>query len=199
VDLSRPPAGVKLQDNGVDLRIEVSHRSVATALGTLGVAIFWNGIVSIFVAVAIAGTLHNFDIAQPSWLPTPEVGKIKMGLGMTLFLWLFLLPFIMAGWTFISMFLMAMFGKTEISIERHGCTLFTGLGHLGVRKRFEASDVLDVQLDRKPWSDKRGNIHYKHEIVVSLRAGKPIRFGSGLSEPRCQFITALLRKAVLRP
>jgi hypothetical protein len=56
VDLNRPPQGAWLVNDGGGTAIGASHRSLGAAAGLLFAALFWNGIVSIFVMLAISGT-----------------------------------------------------------------------------------------------------------------------------------------------
>ena len=58
VDLSRPPNGAWHRRDGMGVVIGASQRSLGTAFGALLFALFWNGIVSVFVAIALGSTLH---------------------------------------------------------------------------------------------------------------------------------------------
>src|SRR5688572_4214903 len=96
-DLQHPPAGAWYRSSGLETVIGATHRSVGAALGLLAFSLFWNGIVSIFVLFAVAGTLVNFGIPAPEWFPAPKMNGNLLGAGMTIFLWLFLTPFIAIG------------------------------------------------------------------------------------------------------
>src|SRR5262245_39184913 len=73
VDLAKPPAGAWCHQRGSEMRIGATHRAVGSALGLLAISLFWNGIVSVFVLLAIAGTLRNLHIPVPHWLSTPNL------------------------------------------------------------------------------------------------------------------------------
>lgn len=81
----------------MSVNIGATHRSIGSAIGLLLFALFWNGIVSVFVLFAIAGTLKQFNIGLPEWFPAPNMNGEPMSLGMVLFLWIFLTPFIAIG------------------------------------------------------------------------------------------------------
>ncbi len=92
VDFHQPPSGVQCAMAGDEIKIWATHRSTGAAIVTLFFALFWNGIVSVFVLVAVASTLGHLGILVPDWFPAPEMNGNPMGVGMTIFLWLFLTP-----------------------------------------------------------------------------------------------------------
>ena len=71
---------------------------------------------SIVVLLAIAGTLRNLHVSAPSWFPAPVVNDSSMSVGMTIFLWLFLTPFILIGLAMIGAFLSCLAGRTEVRV-----------------------------------------------------------------------------------
>ena len=113
IDLNNPPAGTWFVRNGMDTVIGGTNRSLGTATGLLAIGLFWNGIVSIFISLALSATLHNLHISLPAWLPIPKMNGGNMNGGMTIFLWLFLTPFIVIGLSMIGAFLSAIAGKTR--------------------------------------------------------------------------------------
>ena len=78
-------------------------------------ALVWNGIVSILMLFVISGKLHNLHVPLPGWFPAPrtESGG-AMSVGMTLFLWIFLTPFILVGLFVAGCCLSSLFGRTEV-------------------------------------------------------------------------------------
>jgi hypothetical protein len=192
LDLNRPPHGVWYRSEGRSHVIGATHRSWGAALGTLAVSLFWNGIVSIFVLLATAGTLSHLGVQVPLWFPAPKMNGSPMTVGMLLFLWLFLTPFILIGLTMIGAFLLALGGRTEVTIHNAQGSVFTGIGPLGYRRRFDASGVRQVRLKDKQGQDGQSQT----EIVIEPHEGKLIKFGSSLPEERRQFIAAALRQAL---
>jgi hypothetical protein len=168
------------------------------AAGTLAFALFWNGIVSVFVLIAIAGTLNNMGVPLPSWFPAPDMNGSPMSTGMNLFLWLFLTPFIVIGASMIGAFCMSIAGKTEVRADPQGGIVFTGIGPLGYRRRFMPSHVSDVRIENKQWRDSDGDRQQKTNIIIETKEGKLIRFGSMLSSERRRYLAALLRKSLVR-
>lgn len=198
VDFSRPPPGVRCDLSGGGLLVAATHRAPGAAVGTLVFALFWNGIVSVFVLLAVAGTLHNLHVTAPAWFPSPDMNGSPMSAGMTLFLWIFLAPFIAIGAAMIGAFLLTVGGRTEVRTDQNEGTVFTGIGPLGYRRRFLTGNVSDVRIDDRQWRDSDGDRQRKTVIVIETREGKLLRFGAMLSEERRKFVAALLRKALVR-
>ena len=88
VRLDNPPAGAWRRNDGIATVIGATHRSIPGALGALAFGLFWNGIVSVFVLVALAATLKNLGITPPHWFPAPVMNGSGMGVGITIFLWI---------------------------------------------------------------------------------------------------------------
>jgi hypothetical protein len=69
--LSKPPAGCSIiaLDHGVIAR--ASLRSVSGFIFPALFALFWNGVISLFVSQAIAGLYANLIGPVPEWFPSP--------------------------------------------------------------------------------------------------------------------------------
>lgn len=196
VDASRPPDGTWFQRDGRGIVIRATHRSIGQAFGLLVFTLFWNGIVSVFVSLALASTLKLIGLPFPHWFPAPKMNGGPMGIGMTIFLWLFLTPFIAVGLGMLLAFLSSLAGRTEVQLEGNRCVIFSGIGPLGWRKRFSASDVRDIRIEDKRWRDSDGDSRRNTQIVIET-AQKPIKFGSMLSRERRQFVAGCLKKELI--
>lgn len=94
VDLEHSPRGTWFDLSGFDIVIGASHRSLRQAFGALFGMLFWNGILSVFVLLNLTATLRHMGVNVPSVSTTqPQFGS--HGAGMTIFLWVFLTPFIL--------------------------------------------------------------------------------------------------------
>jgi len=51
LDVTRPPSGAWYQSSALGAVIGATHRSLGSALGLFAFSAFWNGIVSVFVAL----------------------------------------------------------------------------------------------------------------------------------------------------
>ena len=197
MDLSHPPAGTWCRRGGTTTEIGATHRSLGMAFGALLFTLFWNGIVSVFVLLAISATLANLKIPVPSWFPAPKMNGGAMTVGMTLFLWLFLTPFIAIGLAMFGAFLSALAGRTEVRISRGEGVIFVGIGPLGYRRRFAVSAVQEVRIEDQRWRDSDGHSQRKANIIVELQQGKKIKFASMLTEERRKFVAAAVRRSLL--
>ena len=194
VDLHRPPPGAWYRSDGAGTIVGATHRSLGLAAGALFFALFWNGIVSVFVTFAMAGTLHLLHLPLPAWFPAPKMNGGEMGPGMVAFLWLFLTPFIAVGLFVAGTCLSGLFGKTEVQIQNSMGTIFTGIGALGWRRNFDVSQVRDVRLERR--FNREGQDTFT--LLIETREGKQSKLGSLLSPERRQFLLGALRKSLVR-
>ncbi len=196
IDLNNAPPGTWYRNDGSGPVIGATHRSIGAAIGALAFALFWNGIVSIFVLLALASTLRHMGLDLPEWFPAPDMKGNPMPVGMTIFLWIFLLPFIGVGLFMIGTFLSALGGRTEVRMNNAEGVVFTGVGALGYRRRFDASGVKDVRIEESQWSDRRGHRQRKTLILIETRDGKQVKLGSMLTPERRKFLAGALRKAL---
>jgi hypothetical protein len=126
------------------------------------------------------------------------MNNATMGTGMTIFLWLFLTPFIVIGLAMIGAFLSSLAGRTEVRIGNSEGVIFTGIGPLGWRRRVPLQGIKDVRINNQQWRDSDGDHRQKTNIVIETREGKLIKFGSMLKEERRRFVAVATRNAVLR-
>jgi hypothetical protein len=195
VDVNQPPAGTWFLREGNAVVIGSTHRSPGQVFGLLFFCLFWNGIVSVFVCFALASTLRHLGVPMPQWFPTLK-GSV-MPIGLTLFVWLFLTPFIAIGLVLVTTFLSCLAGRTELRVDNGQGTLFTGIGALGFRKRFLTSDVRDVRIEDRRWRDSDGDSRRKTQIVIET-AGKAVIFGSMLTDERRRFVAGAAKRELVR-
>ena len=196
VDLNNPPSGAWHRNDGAALVIGASHRSIGTAIGALAFGLFWNGIVSVFVLVAISGTLRNLGITPPHWFPAPVMNDSPMSVGMTIFLWTFLTPFILVGLFMVGAFFSSLFGRTEVRMSAAEGIVFTGVGSLGYRRRFDATGVKDVRIEDRQWRDSDGDRRRRTCILIETREGNQVKLGGMLTPERRKFVAGALRKVL---
>ena len=110
----------------------------------------------------------------------------------------FLTPFIVVGLVMIGAFLSCLGGKTEVRISNREGVVFTGIGSIGYKRRFDPADAAKVSISDTQWRDSDGDRRRQVHIFIDLRDGKRIKFGSSLSEERRKFVAAAVRKALMR-
>jgi hypothetical protein len=199
--LGDPPSRCSIVDMGNTVVVTASLRSIGTAVGCIAVALFWNGIVSIFVLLAIAGLYTNLIGPLPDWLPAPGVkngrpmmNDAPMGLGETVGLCVFLIPFVAIGSLMIGAVLLSLFGKVQVVIDEFDSYVGTGVGFVLWKRRFDPRSVSAVKFGLSSWetNDQR-------QPQIELTADRSIKFGSLLSEKRREWMQGVLREIFLRP
>jgi hypothetical protein len=148
------------------------------------------------VALALSATLTNLGLSVPSWFPVPKMNGGPMGWGITLFLCLFLTPFIAIGLAIFGAFVSTLAGRTEIRLREPEGIIFGGIGRFGRKQRFEMSDIVEVQVLNEAWRDSDGDRRQKTLVVIETRGGKELKFGSMLTDERKKFVAAALRKSL---
>lgn len=194
-ELTTPPRGCSYQEQiGGGLVVRASHRSIGAAAATLGLCLFWNGIVSVFVLVAIAGLYTNMVGPLPKWFPVPGSGKNGglgpgMPLGETLFLCIFLTPFVLVGSGLLLAFFTYLLGRTELVVAGDTGRVRTGFGPLNWTRRFDVARVTRVAIGQTAYTQ---NNQTKPLIVID--ADRTIKFGSMLTDARRAWMLGILRR-----
>lgn len=186
------PAGCRIEEWGDHTTLTASLRSGSGLLGTLFVAIFWNGIVSVFVLVALAGLYQNLAGPLPAWFPAPDFDD-SMSLGMTLFLCIFLIPFVLIGMAMMGAVLIYAFGRVEVTIDRHAAQVRTGAGPFNWTGRFDPNKVERVEAGLSSW-ETNGR---RQELIV-IHADRTVKFGTMLTDIRRMWLRDFLRGKLLR-
>lgn len=192
-DLNDPPPGISWAQDTRGTVIIASHRSWMRALGLLAASLFWNGIVSVFVALALSGTFHHLGVTAPEWFPAPKMNDVTIGKGELIFLWLFLTPFIAVGTGLALAFLSTLAGRTEVRVHLNQGSVFVGIGRLGWSRRFAPSEVKRVTLVEHAGEDSSRS---QFTAQIEQENGKRIKFGSLLKEERLLFLISALQQAL---
>ena len=192
--LTTPPAGCSYeQQPSGTLIVRASHRALGTAMGALALCLFWNGIVSVFVLVALAGLYTHFIGPLPAWFPVPrnatesDFGPDKPW-GTTLFLCIFLIPFVLVGLGMIAVFLGSLIGRVQVLVAGSDGRVRTGFGPFNYTRRFDPSKVTRVTAGQTSYQ-----VNNQNRPLIRLEADRPIKFGSMLPEDRRNWMLAVLR------
>lgn len=186
-----PPAGCTFTSQFDETIIRVSLRSVGGFIGSLFFCLFWNGITGVFVLVALAGLYSSLVGPVPAWFPAPTMNNSSsgMGLGMTLFLCVFLIPFVTVGLIMIGAVLTSLMGSTVVSVGRDNAWVRTGVGPIGLTRRFNPRSFRSIGPGKTKWQQNG-----QHKELIQIDADKTIRFGSGMSEAKRDWLIAVLRR-----
>lgn len=197
--LSEPPAGCILESDPFRMHATASLRSMVGFVGSLGISLFWNGIVSVFVLIAVAGLYSNLIGPLPEWFPAPMVegeGQVEMndqpmGLGITLFLCVFLIPFVLIGSGMIGMMLLFLAGRVQLLVERDRAWVKTGVGPLNWTTRFDPTRVQSVRVVSKKSSEESSR------PVIEIQAERLVQFGSHLTADRLEWLRAVAHQKLV--
>ena len=190
--LKNPPAGCSSQEQVGERIATVSTRSIGGFFMWVGVSLFWNGIVSVFAVIAIGGLWANLIGPLPNWFPAvenghPQVNDHPMSLGETLFMCLFLTPFLLIGTGMIFSAAMSLWGKVEVVINQFDSYVTSGVGPFRLKRRFASDEVKSVSLVQALWqsSDDRNQ-------RIEIDSNRLVRFGSNLTEHQLHWFKATL-------
>jgi hypothetical protein len=195
------PSGCWLRDSGTEVVVGARCRSGA-GFFFLVFSLFWNSIVSIFVLIAAASLYQRLIGPLPAWFPAPLAtgsGSSRHGspgsnmpLGMTLFLCIFLIPFVLVGLgTFVGA-MVGLIGKAEVRIRGSEGVAFTGVGSLGWKRRFEADLVRSVKI-----GDAGSTTNNKPDRAVIIESNARVKIGAMLSDQRRRWMAGALRKLLV--
>ena len=186
VDVGDPPDGCEMRETlGGGIALRATARSVGGAVGAIAIALFWNGITGIFVAFNLAATLHFMGVPMPKGF----VDGLDMEPWLCVGLWLFLTPFMLIGACMISIALLNLFGHVAVTVAPGSGRIFTGVGPIGWRRRFEPSQVKRVTLGKAAWQQNERDVP---AIELDLSGGR-MRFGTSLTPDRRAWLIAALR------
>lgn len=173
-----PPGGVWLERQANRLTVGAKSRNAGTGCFLTFFAIFWNSIVSVF-------------LVGPFLLPNQNnnVGRF----GEDLFFTLFLTPFLLVGIGTAYGALLCLFGKEQVVIDGDVGRTSIGVGPLAWRRRFDATAVRSVTIGES--SIQSDNQPMKR---ILIEADRDVTIGWSLSEPRREFVAAVLRTELLK-
>lgn len=196
-DLS-PPSGCSCDEQPGGVVIVARHRDTAMTLGTLFICLFWNGIVSVFVLIAAAGVYTHLFGPLPGWFPVPrESNGNNLGpgssWGTTLFLCIFLLPFVACGILFFVAFATSLLGRVEVFLRDQEGRVSIRVGPLSWRRKFDVARVTGVGLGKSGYQANN-----QCRPVIELQAGRTLKFGSLLPADRRGWMIAVLRSHLMR-
>lgn len=189
--LSNPPRGCSLTESDDEIIATASLRSAAQGCGLLFMALFWNGITSIFVLIAFAGVYTNAVGPLPAWFPAPN--DLNMTMGMSLFLCIFLIPFVAVGTGMIIGVLTTLWGRVEVHIGQWEGRVRTGIGPFVWTRRFDPTTVQRVTNGLTSWSVNDRNL----ELIV-IESGNRVEFGSMLEPARREWLHTVARELLLK-
>jgi len=165
LDLQNPPGGAWFHETAPNaFEVGVTTRS-ATAFFLVPFMCVWSG----FSLGGIYGTQFrqgHFNLSQS----------------------LFGIPFILGTLLFGSIAVMTVAGKITVKVNGDDGAIFTGVGPVGWRRKFNWRDVTDIR--RTEYYGRRGSVSQQ----ITFDGQKQLNFGSNLGGGRLDFMFAVLRR-----
>lgn len=197
--LAKPPAGCSITSDDRRVTVTASMRSFIGFLAPAMLALIWNSLIAIFVLIAIAGLYSNLIGPLPVWFPAPGVKEGRpemnggpMDLGTSLFLCVFLIPFVAIGIGMAGAAILNLIGKVEVTVDEFDTYVATGFGFLRWKQRFDPREVKRVAFGIAKYQSE-GGTNRNLEIV----ADRSVQFGSLLKPERMEWLRAVLREILL--
>lgn len=109
-----------------------------------------------------------------------------------LFKSLFGIPFLIGSVVFGFVTLLTICGKVELTYDRDGGTVFTGVGRIGFKKKFLWKEISKIEAKA---SLNNQNLIGGYGSVIVMEGKSQISFGAGLNQERRYYILKSLQKA----
>ncbi|MEQ9466388.1 MAG: hypothetical protein RLN88_03200 [Ekhidna sp.] len=163
-DLNNPPKGTWIRSEMNQLVIGATTRS-PIAFFLVPFMVVWSG--------GSIGGIYGTQLAKGEFDP---------------FMSLFGIPFLIGSIIFWSLALMAIWGKVELTLDKHGGKTFTGLGNIGLTKKFTWDEISSVR-------EKQSNFNYPGSQggSILLEGKRRISFGMGVKESRRYYLFRALK------
>lgn len=104
---------------------------------------------------------------------------------------LFGIPFLIGSFVFWSFALMTIWGKVELTFDNQGGKIFTGVGNIGIVKKFIWDDIATIK-------EKRSNFHYPGSQGgnLVLEGKRRISFGLGVKQERQYYLYRTIKNII---
>jgi len=106
-----------------------------------------------------------------------------------LFISLFGIPFLIGTIIFGAIAVMTVAGKVEITMDKQGGRIFTGVGTVGMTKKFQWNEISQIQEIGNTAFGQRGR-----NTKISLEGSKRVTFGMFLKESRRFYVMNALKQ-----
>ena len=166
LELAKPPRGTWVRELGDGFEVSATTRSTL-AFFLIPFVIIWSG--------AFLGACYGSQISEGHFYWT----RTLLGI-----------PFLLITLVLITGILVGICGKIIVRDSGNQASVSIGVGSLRYTRRFRWSEIKRVR-ESVPFYRQNGRDLCRIELE---REGKPIRFGSQLTEPRRKFLLAMLKR-----
>jgi hypothetical protein len=166
-------------------------------LGQLFAAVFWNSIVSVFLLVFGAITLHSLKVPLPEPLNFIEKNPDTVPAGALVFFWFFITPFVLIGlWLLHSLF-DNLLGKIEILFDRGTLRVKRSLGPFSISQNIPLNNLSGFSI-KDSGAKTNGRPSY-YKIELTDRNGNIYKFGRGIPTNRLGYLLHKIRESARNP
>lgn len=192
-----PPAGCSLHaDSDSGFRLVVSTRLFAKALGILICALLWNAFSSAYISAYVHAHCEAVGVDPPSWLPKVDIKVRQSNLDRPVLLQVPIIASVaVVG---IGMFVYAAFlvwGRVEVRVLGDKGTIFTGIGRVGWKQRFDAANVRSVKAREDIVETDEG---FEVRRCIRLDDGHARKFATLLPLDRREWAARTMRELLVR-
>jgi hypothetical protein len=161
-------------------------------LGQLFTAVFWNGILSLFLLVFGVFTLQSLKVPLPEQLNFIEKKPENFPPGMLVFFWLFITPFVAIGlWMIYSVF-DTLFGKIELLFDRGNLVIKRSVGPFSTEKNIQLANLAGLAIKAASTTKSGNPINY--QIELTERDGIIHKLGRGIPTNRLGYLLHKIRQ-----
>lgn len=184
VDPGRPPAGASHRFDGVATELTASTRAVKMA-----VLFGFLGMLSAVLTAAVTWVVWD-DVARGLGMAPPLAQK-PASVGHAVLLLLAISPCLLMTAAGAAWSAMYSIGQVRVRLAGDVLEVFTGVGPVGWRRRLSAADITAVREDIRVKHGESGAVTIKR-IALDRVTGRPVLFGSALSEERRWWVRGVL-------
>lgn len=187
------PEGCKLWEQGPEIYIWATQRSLSSAVITFLITLLLNGTLAGFAVLAIAGLLNHQGKPVPPGMPIPQSDDgDPMTFGELMVFVAILTSFVLIGLCTIGVFILNVWGKVEVMLDGPVGIVRTGVGILSRTRRFDASTVKNVYTTQSAWKNGK-----QVKKAICIEANRTIKFGAQLDELHQEWMCTVLYKLMM--
>ncbi|MEQ8713404.1 MAG: hypothetical protein RIC80_10320 [Cyclobacteriaceae bacterium] len=168
-DLNNPPKGTWIRNEMNQIIIGATTRS-PIAFFLVPFMVVWSG--------GSLGGIYGSQVLNGEFDP---------------FMSLFGIPFLIGSVIFWSLALMAIWGKVELTLDKQGGKAFTGIGTIGLTKKFTWDEISSIR-------EKQSNFNYPGSQggSILLEGKRRISFGMGVKGSRRYYLFRALKGIIAK-
>lgn len=183
------PHGCVRHEDGQSVVLTASARSPLFGAIAIVIAVTWTSFFAYQFWQSASTVYRSLAGTQPSPLPggNSQATSFMLAFG-EIFAACVMVPFVGVGCVLLVAGAVLLAGRVEVRLSDRRCEVFTGIGPIGWRQRFDRSDILSVRVAEH--TDDEGQ---RRRGPIELRThAKPVCLGSILKDERYYWLAGVL-------